>query len=72
MPDNTLVFGENNNNKFYCLKRYQIIDNDCFLVDNISLETDKDSIKSNPTTIINLDNSTVIVGDYTGTLTLWE
>ena len=72
MPDNTLVFGENNNNKFYCLKRYQIIDNECFLVDNISLETDKDSIKSNPTTIINLDNSTVIVGDYTGTLTLWE
>ena len=41
-------------------------------MDNISLETDKDSIKSNPTTIINLDNSTVIVGDYTGTLTLWE
>ena len=72
MPDNTLVFGENNNNEFYCLKRYQIIDNDCFLVDNISLETDIYSIKSNPTTIIYLDNSTVIVGDYTGTLSLWK
>ena len=72
MPDNTLVFGENYDNKLYCLKRYQIIDNECFLVDNISLETEENSIKSNPTTIIYLDNSTVIVGDYTGTLSLWE
>ena len=72
MPDNTLVFGENNNNKFYCLKRYQIIDNDCILVDNISLETDINSIKCNPSTIICLDNSTVIVGDYSGRLTVWK
>ena len=71
MPDNTFVFGENYGNKLYCLKRYQMIDKDFFLVDNISLESDQDSIKSNPTTIIYLDNSTVIVGDYDGTLTLW-
>ncbi len=71
MPDNTFVFGENYGNQLYCLKRYQMIDKDFFLVDNISLESDQNSIKSNPTTIIYLDNSTVIVGDYDGTLTLW-
>ena len=48
-----------------------MIDKDFFLVDNISLESDQNSIKAHPTTIIYLDNSTVIVGDYNGTLTLW-
>jgi hypothetical protein len=48
-----------------------MIEKDYILVDNISLDIDEDSIKSNPTTIIYLDNSTVIVGDYSGTLTLW-
>ena len=71
MPDNTFVFGENYNNEKYCLKRYQMIDKDFFLVDNISLESDQNPIKAHPTTIIYLDNSTVIVGDYDGTLTLW-
>ena len=71
MPDNTFVFGENYGNQLYCLKRYQMIDKDFFLVDNISLESDQNSIKAHPTTIIYLDNSTVIVGDYSGTLTLW-
>ena len=71
MPDNTFVFGENYSNQMFCLKRYQMIDKDCILIDNISLENDINSIKSNPTTIICLDNSTVIVGDYSGRITLW-
>ena len=71
MPDKTFVFGENYGSQLNYLKRYQMIDKDFFLVDNISLESDQNSIKSNPTTIIYLDNSTVIVGDYNGTLTLW-
>ena len=71
MPDNTFVFGENYSNQMFCLKRYQMIDKDYILIDNISLENDINSIKSNPTTIICLDNSTVIVGDYSGRITLW-
>ena len=71
MPDKTFVFGENYGSQLNYLKRYQMIDKDFFLVDNISLESDQNSIKAHPTTIIYLDNSTVIVGDYNGTLTLW-
>ena len=72
MPDNTLVFGENYGNSFYCLKRYQILDKDYISVDNITLDFDEETIKSNPTTMVYLDNSTIIVGDYNGTVTLWE
>ena len=71
MPDETFVCGENYGNKKFFLRRYQIINDESILVDNIINCDDKESPKKNPITIVCLDNSTVVVGDYDGSITLW-
>jgi hypothetical protein len=53
------------------LRRYQIINGVSILVDNINDGNDKESPKKNPITIVCLDNSTVVVGDYDGCISLW-
>ena len=72
MPDETFVCGENYGNKKFFLRRYQIMNDESFLVDNIINCDDKESPKKNPITIIYLDNSTVVVGDYDGCISLWR
>ena len=71
MPDETFVCGENYGNKKFFLRRYQIINDESFLVDNIINCDDKESPKKNPITIVCLDNSTIVVGDYDGCISLW-
>ena len=71
MPDETFVCGENYGNKKFYLRRYQIINDKSFLVDNIIEGDDKESPKKNPITIICLDNSNIVVGDYDGSISLW-
>jgi len=71
MPDETFVCGENYGNKKFFLRRYQIINDESFLVDNINDGNDDESLKKNPITIVCLDNSTIVVGDYDGCISLW-
>ena len=71
MPDETFVCGENYGNTKFLLRRYQIINDESFLVDNIINCDDKESPKKNPITIVCLDNSTIVVGDYDGCISLW-
>ena len=72
LPDNTFICGENYGNKKYVLRRYQMIDKDYILIDRISDGYEKNSLKGNPISIVYLDNSTIVVGDYNGTISLWE
>ena len=71
MPDETFVCGENYGNTKFLLRRYQIINDESFLVDNINDGNDDESLKKNPITIVCLDNSTIVVGDYDGCISLW-
>ena len=40
-------------------------------IDNINDGNDDESLKKNPITIVCLDNSTIVVGDYDGCISLW-
>ena len=71
MPDETFICGENYGNTKFLLRRYQIINDESFLVDNINDGNDDESLKKNPITIVCLDNSTIVVGDYDGCISLW-
>ena len=72
LPDNTFICGENYANNQFLLRRYQMIDDDYILIDIISNGYEKNSLKGNPMSIIYLDNSTIVVGDYNGTISIWE
>ena len=71
MPDNTFICGENYNNESYCIKRYQIFDKMYVLIDNICVDDEENSIQDNPISIVYLDNSNIIIGDYSGRISLW-
>ena len=49
-----------------------MIDDDFIVVDNISHGNEKNKLKGNPISIIYLNNSTIVVGDYNGNISLWE
>ena len=53
------------------MRRYHIINDESLLVDNINDGNDDESLKKNPITIVCLDNSTIVVGDYDGSISLW-
>ena len=72
LPDNTFICGENYDNNQFLLRRYQMIDDDFIVVDNISNGNEKNKLKGNPISIIYLNNSTIVVGDYNGNISLWE
>ena len=49
-----------------------MIDDDYILIDIFSNGYEKNSLKGNQMSIIYLDNSTIVVGDYNGTISIWE
>lgn len=41
------------------------------LIDNICVDDEENSIQDNPISIVYLDNSNIIIGDYSGRISLW-